>query len=1036
MADDPDRNEQKTPSLIDHNQPGNAANQRVISVLYIDDEPALTDPVRAYLERRGNFSVDTLTSARVALEKIRTTAYDVIVSDYQMPGMDGIALLKELRRSGNRTPFIIFTGKGHEDVIIEAYNEGADFYIPKGGNPKAMFIDLTQKITQIVTRRRSEIALLASEERYRKVVEQSHDAIFIYQQGRLVFVNDRVPEITGYSKEELLAMDLWALFYEEDRINFQRMEQEAGSRIPIPETFETRMITKSGDTRYLEVAVTSLTTDGPGSVLGSVRDITDRKHAEELLRRSEEKYRAIFDTFDDLFYQTDMDGIITILSPSCKRITGWEVSELIGKQVLDLYPYPEQRKALLDYMFANGSAVHDYEVTLRNKDGDHLNVSVTSHIVRDSEGKPVAIEGVLRNITQRIRMEQALAKSESRFRTLADFLPVMVFETTLDGRLTFGNRLIMPVFGIDPDSDLTHINVFDYVAPEDQEKTKTNIQKMYAGISRDSNEYTLLRKDGSRFPAMINASPIIDEKTGRPTGMRGVIIDLTERKEAERALRESEQYLKTIFNFVQTALVIIDPETHTVHDLNPAALRLIGTERDRIIGAPCQENICVAKGGRCPVTDLRHRFENTEQILVTADGRKVPVMKTIVPVVISGRTYLLENISDITDRKRAQDAMQKAYFELEQKVDERTAELSRMTTNLKNEIDERSRVMEALRISEEKYRSLVEQTNDLVFQIDRDGRLTYISPNVFAILGYSADEVTGKCPDLFMPESERPLFRRLYDHIMQENHPVSGAELTFSTKAGKNRILEINGTPHISAGGTVIAFSGIARDITYRKTLQDEIASSLKEKEILLKEIHHRVKNNMQVISSLLSLQGKLMKDAKGREAIIESQNRVMSIALVHEKLYQSKSLARIEYNEYLKKMTKNLFDSYNVHPGRVTLSLESEEIILPITKAIPVSLIINELISNSLKYAFPNDRKGLVGIRFYKDGGNYHLSVWDDGVGFPQDVRWDRTDTLGLQLVSSLVGQLAGSVEFIANKGTRFTITFPGELSEGEHNE
>jgi PAS domain S-box-containing protein len=1274
-----------------------------IQVLYIDDEPALLDPIRHYLERKGVFAVDTLTSAASALEKLRKKKYDVIVSDYQMPVMDGIQLLRKLREEKNPIPFIIFTGKGHEDVVVEAYNAGADFYIPKGGNPKAMFLDLTQKITQIVTRRRSEEALFESEERYRKVVEQSHDAIFIFQGGRIVFANERVMEITGYSREEIYSMEIWDILHPGDRegLRARAYQRETGAG---PKTYEARIITKNGDIRYLEVAITPLTFQGTDSVLGSVRDITERKQAEDALRKSEEKYRSIFDTFDDLYYQTDMNGIITTLSPSCKRITGWDPAELIGLPVIELYPFPEQREMLLASMFTNG-AVHDYEVILRNKKGEHLNVSVTSHVVRDEHGKPVAIEGALRDITRRITIEKALHASEERYRTLADFLPVMVFESDLKGILTFANRLVQPVFGVDPSSLGTAINVISYIVPEERERARENMQKLFSGVVRSSNEYTLIRKDGTLFPTMITASAILDDKTGVPVGMRGVIIDLTERKEAERALRESEElfrtlfnnandaiflhemrpdgkpgryimvndiactrlgytreelltmspfdivsmrhirnigpisreiqekgratfdathrrkdgtefaveinahlfelrgrkvslsiarditerkqmedavrasesrlhaiidgsalplfvispqheviywnqalvrytgvtkaeikgtrdtwkafypaprpvladlllendtegiarwykekyhpskhtegayeatdffprigpdgtwmhitaivirddngdvigaletlediterlkaeeeliasetYLKTIFNSVQTALVVIDPETHRVFDLNPAALALIGTDRNSILGEVCQKGICPIREGRCPITDLHLQFVDTEQIVVTASGKKIPVTKTIVPVIISGKEYLLENILDNTDRKLAEDAMQKAYFELEQKVDERTAELSRLTGDLRKEIAERNRVMDALKISEDKYRSLVEQTNDLVFHIDENGILTYVSPNIRSILGFSAEAITGKSPIDYMPESGRTAFVRLHEQNISSRMPVSGIEMAFLDNEKKIHIFEINGTPHLDPAGAFIGFSGIARDITYKKALQDEITASLKEKEILLKEIHHRVKNNMQVISSLLSLQAKMVKDVRSREAIKESQNRVMSIALVHEKLYQSKSLAQINYREYIKKMAESLFDSYNVHPGKVQLVVEAEDIVLPITKAIPVSLIINELISNSLKYAFPKDRPGIITIGFRKEGEKQILTVRDNGVGFPEGYQWERAETLGLQLVNSLVGQLNGEISFSREQGTEFRIIFSIEATNGDH--
>jgi PAS domain S-box-containing protein len=343
----------------------------LVSVLYVDDEPALLDPTKINLEKKGTFTVDTASSVKEAQKKMETRQYDVIVSDYQMPQTDGIQFLKMLRDAGNPIPFIIFTGKGREDVVVEAYDAGADFYLPKGGNPKAMFVDLAHKITQVVGRYRIEAALRDSEERYRKVVEQSHDAIFIVEGSKFIFVNPRVIEISGYTRDELHRMDFRELLHPDDREFVIDIANRRAKGEPVPKTYDARVVTKSGEIRFIELAVASLQCKGRSAALGSVRDITDRKLAEEALRKSEEKYHAIFNTFDDLYYQTDMQGIITSLSPSCRRITGWDAFELIGHQVLDLYPFPEQRKLLLSEMFTNG-AVHDYEVILKNKAGRNL----------------------------------------------------------------------------------------------------------------------------------------------------------------------------------------------------------------------------------------------------------------------------------------------------------------------------------------------------------------------------------------------------------------------------------------------------------------------------------------------------------------------------------------------------------------------------------------------------------------------------------------------------------------------------------------
>jgi PAS domain S-box-containing protein len=215
-------------------------------------------------------------------------------------------------------------------------------------------------------------------------------------------------------------------------------------------------------------------------------------------------------------------------------------------------------------------------------------------------------------------------------------------------------------------------------------------------------------------------------------------------------------------------------------------------------------------------------------------------------------------------------------------------------------------------------------------------------------------------------------------------------------------------------------------EIALRNKAENEIVASLKEKEMLLKEIHHRVKNNMQVVSSLLFMQARAQKDEKVKEILKESQDRIKSIALVHEKLYLSKDFDQIDYADYLRKITDHLFESYQVDPKQVSLNMNAEKAVLHIDKAVPCSLIINEMISNSLKHAFPGGRKGVITIDFRKSGEKYIVTYSDDGIGLPDSVTFDRTESLGMQLIRGLTKQINGSIELDRTSGTKYTVTFP----------
>src|ERR1035437_4128918 len=205
----------------------------------------------------------------------------------------------------------------------------------------------------------------------------------------------------------------------------------------------------------------------------------------------------------------------------------------------------------------------------------------------------------------------------------------------------------------------------------------------------------------------------------------------------------------------------------------------------------------------------------------------------------------------------------------------------------------------------------------------------------------------------------------------------------------------------------------------------EKIESSLKEKEVLLKEIHHRVKNNLQIISSLLNLQSGYIKDKDSIEIFKESQNRVRSMALIHEKLYQSKDMSQIDFSEYVSELVANLFSSYSLNSALITLHQDINNIMLEIDLAINLGLIINELVSNAFKHGFPSGRKGNLYISMKKDEQKYELTIEDDGIGFSSEIDFRKTESLGLQLIITLVEQIGGEIFLFTDNGSKFVIKF-----------
>lgn len=329
--------------------------------------------------------------------------------------------------------------------------------------------------------------------------------------------------------------------------------------------------------------------------------------------------------------------------------------------------------------------------------------------------------------------------------------------------------------------------------------------------------------------------------------------------------------------------------------------------------------------------------------------------------------------------------------------------------------------------AQEKYRNLFDSANDAIIITDPDNNVTSWNKSAERIFGWTENEILGK---KFLPMSFDQKLQSDNEQIIRNaisGGTVTGIETILMRKEGKGIDVSMTLSPLLDANRNVIGLSGIFRDITEKKQAQEQIENSLKEKEVLLREIHHRVKNNMQIISSLLRLQSGNIKEKKYADMYKDSQNRIVTMSLIHEKLYQSKDITRIDVGGYLKELVDGLFSSYDINPGKINVKINVDDVSLGINSAIPCGLIINELISNSLKYAFPEGRSGEISISLRSTGNHdFDLVVADNGVGLPKDMDIKKTESWGLRMVSILVeNQLHGELLMNRIKGTAYHIKF-----------
>ncbi len=341
-----------------------------------------------------------------------------------------------------------------------------------------------------------------------------------------------------------------------------------------------------------------------------------------------------------------------------------------------------------------------------------------------------------------------------------------------------------------------------------------------------------------------------------------------------------------------------------------------------------------------------------------------------------------------------------------------------------HDITDRKQAAAAVQESEKKYRELVDVSLMGIY-ITQNHILKFCNQRLAEIFGYEKPEdLLGiHISKLVLPESWPIVDQQVK---LRESGQVDRAQYQFKGLKKDGTVIDIG-----VLGGRITlegkpAVQGCLIDITERIRAVEQIRTALKEKEVLLREIHHRVKNNMQVISSLLNLQAKQLKDKKDIFLFKETQNRIRSMALVHEKLYQSKNLAKIDFAEYIRALVTYLWQFFMIDSETIRLHLGLEETYLDINTAIPCGLIVNELVTNILKHAFPVGRKGEVHIAMSRAPGNkLKLIVQDDGIGFPENLDFRKAETLGMQIVNMLVEQLEGTIELDREEGTAFKIVF-----------
>ncbi|WP_321505441.1 PAS domain S-box protein [uncultured Methanoregula sp.] len=554
----------------------------MISVLYVDDEPALLELGKQFLEKDRMFVVDTASSARIALTQLKTERYDVIISDYQMPEMDGIAFLKHLKASGNPTPFIIFTGRGREEVVIEALNEGADFYLQKGGDPKSQFAELAHKIRHAISRREAISALRKSERDYRHLIDNANEAIYVVQDGMIRMANPRLVEMTGYSEQELTSLPMTTFIHPEDRAMVDGRYERRISGEDIPSRYIFRLFQKDRTVRWVELSVVVISWDERPAVLVFLNDITERKITEDALREREERYRQFFKTTLDCVFITTPDGRWIDFNDALVEMFGYaDRDEMFRIPVPSIYAYPEERAAFLKIVEREGY-VKERPLKFRKRDGTVFDSLITIVPLKNPDGTLKAFIGTFRDITERKRAEEALRESEERYRQFFKTTRDSVFITTPGGKWIDCNDALVETLGYNSHEEIMGTPVASvYEHPEERETFLKRVKR--EGFVKE-HHLKFKRRDGTILEALVTIVPL-KNPDGSLKVFVGTVRDITEHQRMVRALRESETRYRHIFESFEDLYYQTDLNG-TITLLSPSLYRLTGWKPEELVGKP------------------------------------------------------------------------------------------------------------------------------------------------------------------------------------------------------------------------------------------------------------------------------------------------------------------------------------------------------------------------------------------------------------------------------------------------------------------
>ncbi len=845
-------------------------------------------------------------------------------------------------------------------------------------------------VRDISERKKAEAALAESEQLYRELFELESDAIFLadVESGQVLMANGATAKLYGYTVEEFLKLKT-VDFSAEPEHTRQAIQASKNTNqvVKIPVRYHCR---KDGTIFPVELTARFFMRNGRSVHITAIRDITERLRAEQALKESELRYRSIVQMALDGFMLIDREGKIREVNEAYCRMSGYSETELLKMSLFNLEAKEDARDTQKHIQKIIEAGFDQFESIHHRKNGSSFYVEVSTIFLPVSGG---LFFSFLHDVSDRKHMEMNLKKNESLMRLVLDNSPVFIsYVRASDLTYEFANRQYQIGFGKSKE-EIIGKTVRELIGDKGYEIAKPYIERALAGETTwYENIFNLTY--GKRL-VRLNYVPYIDGDSAK-----GIVVmghDITDMREAQETVRTSEEKFSRVFKYAPILITISELETGKYLDINDKFVEISGFAREEIIGKTSTEIGWIGMEDRARLLEQFKQdghIVNMELVLHPKSGHNIICLYNGEIIQIDGKARLLSMAQDITERKRAEETLRDSEYLLREA--QKAGKFGHYVFYIQS--------------NEWKSSDLL----DIMFGIDSNYPHT--------AQGWI---------DIVHPDERREMSEYLGNHILGMGQNFNREYRIQRVVDGQVRWVHGLGKLEYDQVGRPARLIGTIQDITDRKSAETLLKTAYNEKETLLRELYHRTKNNMQVISSLLGLESDKVNNPQVYSIFKDMENRIKSMALVHQMLYQSQNLSSINLKEYIEDLTGLLIQSYEIESNRIKLRLVAEDVPVQIDTAIPCGLLINELVSNAFKHAFPENRSGKITITLRQSPEHdIKIKVSDNGIGVPPEFDFREQESLGMQTILALgEHQLQGKVTFTNKAGVSCLIEFRDDI-------